>query len=207
MNGRRLYEEIGGVDERFLQQAGTYCARKKSPVWRIALIAAVLTLVGALLLCAVAAGVAIGWINSWEQGDNHAPDEETPPTCVEQMEQVMQQSQATMMPLLADEINCFDQVPTLIWSEQGSDTYYTVRLTDVECEELVNLMQSSRRPHTEQSKEPKYRIWLSFGDGVVVSPYLKNTAGNACHGSVFAYDPELELSDALARKIAQYIGT
>lgn len=204
MNGRRLYDEIGGVSERYLQQAASYRARRKSPAWRIALIAAVLTLVGALLLCTIAASVTIGVL----VGILRESEEPTPPAPMEQMEQVMQEAQQKRSPRSADEVEAvlFYQ-PMLIWSEQGSDAYYTVRLTDAECEELVNLMQSSRRPHTEQSKEPKYRIWLSFGDGVVVSPYLKNTAGNAGHGEVFDYDPELELSDALARKIAQYIGT
>ena len=60
MNGRRLYEEIGGVDERYLQQAAAYRARKQAPAWRALLIAAALTLVGALLLCTIAASVTIG---------------------------------------------------------------------------------------------------------------------------------------------------
>ena len=68
-------------------------------------------------------------------------------------------------------------------------------------------MQSSRREYTAQSEQPTYQIWLSFGDGVVVSPYLKNTAGNAGHGTVFDYDPELEMSDDLAEYIAYYIET
>ena len=29
MNGRRLYEEIGGVEERYLQEAAYYYVRKK----------------------------------------------------------------------------------------------------------------------------------------------------------------------------------
>jgi hypothetical protein len=75
-------------------------------------------------------------------------------------------------------------------------------------EQLILMMQSKNRTEfTEQSAQPKYQIWLSFGDGVVVSPYLKNTAGNAGHGEVFDYDPELELGDALAERIAAYIET
>jgi hypothetical protein len=98
--------------------------------------------------------------------------------------------------------------PMLIWSEQGSDAYYTVSLSTSECEQLISMMQSKNRTEfTEQSAQPKYQIWLSFGDGVVVSPYLKNTAGNAGHGEVFDYDPELELGDALAEQIALYIET
>ena len=205
MNGRRLYEEIGYVDERYLQEAANYRARKKSTAWRALLIAAALTLVGALLLCTIAASVTIGVL----VGILGEGEEPTPPTPMEQMEQVMQEAQQKRSPRSADEVEAvlFYQ-PMLIWSEQGSDAYYTVSLSTSECEQLISMMQSKNRTEfTEQSQAPKYQIWLSFGDGVVVSPYLKNTAGNAGHGAVFDYDPELELGDDLAERIALYIET
>ena len=201
MNGRRLYEEIAGVDERYLQEAGAYRARKKSPAWRVVLIAAALMLCGALLLGTVAAGVAIGVIGALIDR-NEQPGQVVPTDPVVQMEQVMAQN--SLEPLAADELALFG-APTLIWSEQGSDEYYSVTLKSYELEKLVYLMQSSRREYTAQSEQPTYQIWLSFGDGVVVSPYLKNTAGNAGHGAVFDYDPELEMSDDLAEYIAYYI--
>ncbi|MBR5881501.1 MAG: hypothetical protein IKZ16_07410 [Clostridia bacterium] len=200
MNGRRLYEEIAGVDERYLQEAGAYRARKKSPAWRTLLIAAALLLSFTVLLGTVAAGVTIGVIGALIDREEQ-PDQETL-TPVEQMEQVMAQN--SIEPLAADELALFG-APTLIWSEQGSDEYFCVTLTQSQCEQLVYLMQSSRREYTAQSEQPTYQIWLSFGDGVVVSPYLKNTAGNAGHGAVFDYDPELEMSDDLAEYIAYYI--
>ena len=205
MNGRRLYEEIGGVDERYLQQAAAYRARRNAPAWRALLIAAALTLVGALLLCTIAASVTIGVL----VGILGEGEEPTPPAPMEQMELAMQEAQQTRSPRSADEVEpmLFHQ-PMLIFSEQGSDVYYTVSLSTSECEQLISLMQSKNRTEfTEQSAQPKYQIWLSFGDGVVVSPYLKNTAGNAGHGAVFDYDPELELGDALAEQIARYIET
>ena len=205
MNGRRLYEEIGGVDERYLQQAAAYRARRNAPAWRALLIAAALTLVGALLLCTIAASVTIGVLVGI-LGDGEEP---TPPAPMEQMELAMQEAQQKRTPYSADEMEAvlFYQ-PMLIWSEQGSDAYYTVPLSTSECEQLILMMQSKNRTEfTEQSAQPKYQIWLSFGDGVVVSPYLKNTAGNAGHGEVFDYDPELELGDALAEQIALYIET
>ena len=202
MNGRRLYEEIGYVDERFLQEAASYRARKKSPAWRVVLIAAALLLSFTVLLGTVAAGVTIGVIGALIDREEQ-PDQETL-TPMEQMEKTMAQS--SLKPLSADELAFFG-TPTLIWSEQGSDEYYSVTLSKSQCEQLVYLMQSSRREYTAQSVQPTYQIWLSFGDGIVVSPYLKNTAGNAGHGAVFDYDPELEMSDDLAEYIARYIET
>lgn len=206
MNGRRLYEEIGGVDERYLQEAAVYrVKRKQAPAWRALLIAADLTLTVALLLCTVAASVTIGVLIR-VLGDKEEP---TPDTPMAHMEQVMQDAQQTHAALSAEDVasRLFYQ-PMLIWSEQGSDAYYTTTLSTYECEQLIMLMQSKNRTeYTEQSEQPKYQIWLSFGDGVVVSPYLKNTAGNAGHGEVFDYDPELELGNDLAERIASYIGT
>ena len=204
MRGRRLYNEIGYVDERFLQEANFYRARKKSPTWRVVLIAAALLLSLCLLLGTAAAGVAIGVIGALINRDEQPDQEQTTASPVEQMELAMAQS--ALQPLSADELAFFG-TPTLIWSEQGSDDYYSVTLTKSQCEQLVYLMQSNRREYTAQSEQPTYQIWLSFGDGVVVSPYLKNTAGNAGHGTVFDYDPELEMSDDLAEYIARYIET
>ncbi len=212
MNGRRLYEEIGGVDERYLQEAAYYHVRKKSSSWRVLLVAAVLMLAGALVIGTIGASVAIGIIGNLIWGDSN--DIEPPNENVEdelsalaQMEMTMQAKQDEQNPISADELVFFDNTPTLIWSQQGSHDYYSVTLSDHQCEELVYLMQTHRRTYTEQSEAPKYQIWLSFGDGLVVSPYLKNTAGNAGHGMVFDYDPELELSDDLAKLIAHYIET
>ncbi len=201
MNGRRLYEEIGYVDERYLQEAATYRARKKSPAWRALLIAAALLLSFALLLGTVAAGVTIGVIGALINSGEQEPEPLAP---IAQMEQAMAGEQHAS--LSAEQLDFFGR-PTLIWSELGSDEYHSVMLSTYECNDLVYLMQTDRREYTAQSDAPKYQIWLCFGDGVVVSPYLKNTPGNAARGEVFDYDPELEMSDDLAEYIAECIGS
>lgn len=212
MNGRRLYEEIGGVDDKYLQQAAYYHARKKSKSspWRVLLVAAVLMLVSALVVVTVGASIAIGVIVDLLQNVPEVPDEPTQDqeqlSAVAKMELTMQTVQRTQTPLSAEKINFFNATPTLIFSEQGSEEYYTVRLTKEQCTKLIGTMQNNQRTEfSEQSPVPEYRIWLSFGDGVVVSPYLKNTPGNAGHGALFDYDPELEMNDVLAELITRCI--
>ena len=210
MSGRRLYEEIGGVDERYLQEAAGYRAkRKQAPTWRVLLVAAALLMACVVVLSAVSAGVAIGVIFDALQEETVTPSNPTQDSTVltplAQMEQTMQTVEGTLEQQSADELGLLGGNAKLIWSEQGSDEYYSVTLNTAQVEQLVYLMQSSRREYTAQSEQPTYQIWLSFGDGVVVSPYLKNTAGNAGHGAVFDYDPELEMSDDLAEYIAYYI--
>ena len=59
MNGRRLYEEIGGVSERYLQEASNYRAKRRSGFWRVALIAAAIMLSLAVVLSTLAFSVGL----------------------------------------------------------------------------------------------------------------------------------------------------
>ncbi len=209
MNGRRLYEEIGGVSERYLQQAASYRARRRTPAWRVVLIAAALILTVALVLgtLAMSLGIAlIGWLlnGTPEPG----PDVE-PPALSElaQMEATLAEQQSGLQAMRADEIGYFEEYYTLIWSENGSDEYYSVRLSGEEMSHMLYLMQSDRTEFTKDSEQPGMQIWLCMRDGLVISPYLKNSAGNASCGEVFDYDPELELSDELAEFIVRCVLT
>ncbi len=214
MNGRRLYEEIGGVDERFLQQAETYRARRKAPSWRVALIAAVLAIVGALLLgtLAMSVGIAIigGILHDALDPAPEAPgqNEELPVSyTIASMEQTLAQRQGYMQPTDADSIEFFDGSARLIWTDGESGEYYSVWLSDSELGDLLYLMQKNPKDIGADSEQPAYQIWICFGDGTVVSPYLKADAGNAGHGQLFDYDPELELSEDMIRLIMYCVET
>lgn len=214
MNGRRLYDEIGGVDERYLQEAATYRARRKAPTWRVALIAAVLTLVGALLLGTLAMSVGIAIVGGiLHDALNQAPEapeqnEEVPVNyTIASMEQTLAHEQEYMQPTDADGIELFDGSAQLIWTDSESGEYYRVRLSHSELGNLLYLMQKNPKDISVDSEQPAYQIWICFGDGTVVSPYLKANAGNAGHGQLFDYDPELELSRELIKLIMYCVET
>ena len=214
MNGRRLYDEIGGVDERFLQEAATYRARRKAPTWRVALIAAVLALVGALLLGTLAMSVGIAIVGGiLHDALSPAPEvpeqnEEVPVSyTIASMEQTLAQRQGNMQPLDADDLRLFNDSAQLIWTDSESGEYYRVWLSDSELGDLLYLMQKDPKDISADSEQPAYRIWICFGDGTVVSPYLKADAGNAGHGQLFDYDPELELSGDLIKLIMYCVET
>lgn len=208
MNGRRLYEEIGGVSERYLQQAASYCARRRTPAWRVVLIAAALTLTAALVLGTVAMSLGIALIG-WLLDGTPDPGPVDPPALSElaEMEATLAERQTDLRAMSADEIGYFAGYYTLIWSENGSDEYYFVRLSGEEMSHMLYLMQRDRTEFTKDSEQPSMQIWLCMSDGLVVSPYLKNSAGNASYGEVFDYDPELELSDELAEFIVRCVLT
>ena len=209
MNGRRLYEEIGGVNERYLQQAATYRARRKAPVWRTVLIAASIALICAIVLGTLAFGVAIGVVADWLLGVQVQPGDIEQPEIIElaQMEQALGEKQQSLSAVDADGLGLFDGRAKLIWTDGDSGEYYQVSLSQNECTRICNLIKANKQEVTEQSERPDYQIWISLGDGTVITPYLKAAAGNAGHGELFDYDPELELSDALIELIIDCVQT
>ncbi|MBQ7378575.1 MAG: hypothetical protein IJW70_02705 [Clostridia bacterium] len=213
MNGRRLYDEIGGVNERYLQEAATYRVRRKTPAWRTLLIAAALILVGALVLGTVSASTGIILLgrlldnNQSEAPD--APDVNQPVQnyTLANMEQTLAHKAENMLPTGADAIKLFDGQARLIWTDGESDAYYSVTLYGEELGNILYLMQAQQVDIDEDSEQPSYKVWICFGDGTVISPYLKNDAGNTGHGELFDYDPELELSEDLIGLIMRCVET
>lgn len=213
MNGRRLYDEIGGVNEKYLQEAATYRARRKSPVWRTLLIAAVTVLVSALVLGTLAASTGIillGWLFGNDQPEEpDAPDinQQVQDYTLANMEKTLSVKAENMLPTGADAIRLFDGQSRLIWTDGESGAYYSVTLGEYELGGLLYLMQREQKDIGKKSEQPNYKVWISFGDGTVISPYLKNDAGNAGHGELFDYDPELELSEELIGLIIRCVET
>lgn len=211
MNGRRLYDEIGGVNERYLQEAATYRARRKAPVWRAMLIAAVLALVGTLLIGTLAMSVGIGLVGSWilDAMQPSSPDVPAEPEqyTIAKMESVMQNKQYGLQAVPEEKLHLFGSNAQLIWTDGASGEYYRVTLSEQEFGNLLYLMQARQVEITEDSEQPSYKVWISFGDGTVVSPYLKTSQGNTGHGALFDYDPELELSEDLIKQIVRCIET
>lgn len=200
MNGRRLYEEIGGVSERYLQEASNYRAKRRSGFWRVALIAAAIMLSLAVVLSTLAFSVGLILVDILRTEQPDPPEQEY--HTVAAMESALLKSQGSLPVQNDGELGYFDGDYKLIWSESGSDQYYSVRLSKNELRELLYLMQKPRADFTDHSEQPTLQIWICLGDGIVVSPYLKNTAGNTGHGEVFHYDPELEMTPELAAFIA-----
>ena len=209
MNGRRLYDEIGGVSERYLQEASAYRARRKSPAWRIALIAAALVLVGTLLLgtLAMSFGAILLGLGSQEQPQPPENHEQPAVYSIAKMESVLENKQSVLSPVKAENVPLFTGSAQLIWTDGESGEYYRVTLSEQELAGLLYLMQERQVDLDEDSEMPSYKIWISVGDGMVITPYLKADPGNAGHGELFDYDPELELSGDLIKLIMYCVET
>lgn len=102
----------------------------------------------------------------------------------------------------AADIGFFDGEVKLIISE--SDGYRTVLLTGASREKIIKIMSSGNLGQLSESDDGQTelpRVWLSLGDGRIISPYLKYSPGNIGAGVLFDYEPEGEPP----KKLTEYI--
>ena len=169
-----------------------------------------LTLVGTLLLSTLAMSFGAILLGDWlfgSQDQPQSPENQEQPEIysIAKMESVLENKQTALSPVKAKNVPLFTGSAQLIWTDGESDEYYRVSLSEQELASLLYLMQERQVDLGEDSEIPSYKIWISIGDGMVISPYLKADPGNTGHGELFDYDPELEMSDDLAEYIAYYI--
>ncbi len=91
------------------------------------------------------------------------------------------------------EMDFFDGKTHIIWSMDDSDKYYRITLTESDGKSLNN-KAATWSDLTADVAESGFRLWIAYGDGKVVSPYLKSGNGNVGYGKLFDYSPEVQPS-------------
>ena len=139
----------------------------------------------------------IGNIAGDKKSDNNATA--SPPT-LEQVLSDVEDSERVMSYRSAEDIELFDGEAKIIWSD--GEEYNVIRLSgEFEKNRLNSAMNQSfaRAKAVGEDDNVSVLVWISYGDGRVITPYLKNTVGNVGYGEFFEYDPEIvpteELSD------------
>ena len=89
---------------------------------------------------------------------------------------------------------------TLIWSD-GEKLY--VRETE-NTESLKDTLSASVEP-IPHGEMPSYKIWISFGDGRVVTPFLEYSEENVFDGTLFDYSPKVLPSDEFLDELIEII--
>lgn len=92
-----------------------------------------------------------------------------------------------------DEISLFDGEETLIWRSEGDEQYRVLGLGTALRGRSIKQLISKHGGELTSSEAEKlgYEVWISLGDGTVVSPYLKSSDGNVGRGELFSYTPEV----------------
>lgn len=99
-----------------------------------------------------------------------------------------------------DEVDLFDGQAKVIWKNTDSDVCYALNITETDLQWLQNY---GTNPITVPDES--CQIWLTAGDGLVVSPCLKKSAGNVGYGEIFNYSPEVDVSPTFANYLTKLI--
>lgn len=196
MNNKRkpaeyLLDEIGLVDDALIYAAeNLYPVRKSKKILirSAAALAAVLTLfVGVKLMGKLTAK------NSGDKAGSHAPS-----ISIEEALNTVRSNPGSGV-TTSDTVDLFGGKPKLIWQFAGEESYSHVDISTSERDRLTGAIIGASP--AQYGSELSCRVWISYGNGIVISPHLRQSPGNIGYGSLFDYSPELEPSGDILRII------
>ena len=204
-----LFDEIGGIDDNYI--AAAQSARRSGGVtFRRAL--SIAAAVAAVFMIAVLAMPALITRNFDKVQEDNVADVETTVDKSENKPDVEASMNAPLEQLLSStgdafcvtgDANLFDGRAKLIWQDRQSGKRYEILLTRSQLAQIDKLIKHGRRT---ENIESEMLIWISYGDGRVVSPCLEYSDGNVGYGSLFDYLPEVVPTEELINYIDVIIG-
>jgi len=213
-----LMDEIGNVDETYLEQALSYSETKEKagrirkgfrlpPAAVISVSAACLTLVFAVLL-----GLLFVRLPIFRPASSVPEDAASGTTAAETGDRLSSVLTSASSVPTTDEMtpkDFFGQ-PLLVWQTEEGGNYSVLRLSVSQAEVLKTLMAKSERNPVrvdpEETETGRCSVWLLSGDGTAVTPYLPSSEGNKSCASLFNYDPEILPDPALADYVSRLTG-
>jgi hypothetical protein len=188
----RIFDSLGMIDDTLIAEAENYSARRKTAY-------NALVLRRFVAVAAVVVLISVGSIGSWIVSKNANSDSEVQDGFNEQvggsgddLRGMLQyaSSGGLALKVSSDALNFFDGRTKLIWQYEGESDYYVV-----ECDrpqKLKNEMsKGGEQISFEDSKSVDYKVWVSYGNGEVVTPHLKEATGNVGYAELFDYSPEI----------------
>ena len=205
-NAARLFRAIGELDDQLLEEALHYAPPRRQAFSRVLLLAATLTLSLGLLVATLAVTMRQG-------GKNQAPplldestnaSEQEPTELDELLCDVRHSDTHTTLPS-SEEIPFFDGKSYLVWQYADSEEFCISRaLTEEELSELHFALDEGEVVG-EESPTLSCRVWVVYGNGSVISPYLRPSKGNVASAALFAYEAEQIPSDAFVSCISDIL--
>ena len=195
-NAAYLFDAMGNLDDVLVTQAQTPVAAR-AVVWgrrkRRALLAAAMAFVV----------VTMSTVQNYFDPKKSADAVPTPIT----LEQTLMEAENRAVTVDPAAIDFFDSQTKLIWQGAEEDIYYCVALEGArDSERLQNALSKGGQPMSV-GKEVPCSVWICYGDGTVVSPYLKSSPGNVGYGELFSYLPEIEPNNSFASLLSELLAT
>lgn len=210
-----LFREIGNIHDRWVTEAMTY-QPKRSPIPRVLLIAASIALSTALLVSTLLVGLhqstPKGNTNAGTNqedsadigGNSNSPDKNFASFELDALLLEYKTAPSESFTVLPSPIaiNFFSNKVQVAWQYLDSSAVYISRaLTEDEILRMEKNLDSSTNA-TNTINQPQCKIWILYGDGRVVSPYLHPSIGNTGAGELFDYHieviPNAEFSSCLS---------
>ena len=221
-----LFDEIGNIDDSIIASAmGAYRpARKVFNTRRLAIAA-----VAATLSLSLFATVFVSILNRAgkdlfespkndnvsnsadkdDAADKYEPDMESPTdvatTLATRLESLRDTAKAEKLD--KSDIKYFDGYARLIWKYSDEEYYRVCKISASQLQRIQSLISADQGELVNSATESSVEgIWISLGDGKVISPCLLSSEGNVGYGSIFDYTAEVEPSDAVSGFICDIIG-
>ena len=199
----RLLDAMGEIDDAYLTEALSHNSSAASKPRKTILNSPRIRIIsGVAALAAVLALVFTGPLRGvWNQTSNESAEDAN----LNRAETYDEPSVTTLNSLLesctespsftltaADDVKYFDGNVRLTVEDRASGELYVSRpLTPAEQDRLLREFKNTGEQITDApSSSEGYRVWITLGDGQVVTPCLAAAAGNIGAGDLFNYEPE-----------------
>jgi hypothetical protein len=207
-SAEKLFDAIGMIDDRIITEAADLSKSSKAvksyPFFRRYAV----TLTSLFLVVAMIGGVLVA---NWSKDmgaeslkDNLDRDEvQVRETLDFVLSDAVTNEKATLLSF--DEIDFFDGEVSLIWTYGDEDEYHKLVFEERYAEsEVKNCMSKSvELISTENADDNVCKVWVSYGNGEVVSPYLRESAGNVSYAELFEYSPEVVPSESFCDMVRE----
>ena len=94
---------------------------------------------------------------------------------------------------------------TVIWSDEVGTLYARTFESDSAVNKLKEALRTGISESIGDDEVPTYKIWISFGDGSVVTPFLEYLEENIYQGMLPDYSPKLVPSDDFLKTLANIL--
>ena len=199
-SAERLFDAFGMIDDRIVfeaQEAYMAPSRNSSLSFRKYVVSAMVAMV---LVVSMIGGFLISNLTKKNDVDLNENVGTTDIGSEHQMDMLLlsaaQNGVVESTPI--EEIDFFDGNVSLIWSCEGDSNYYKLIFDTNDAEiKIKNQMSAPKNEITDTSADSlSCKVWISYGNGEVVSPYLKASNGNIGYSTLFDYSPEVLPSEA-----------
>lgn len=188
----RLLDAMGGIDDRFLNEAILY-RTARPPIRHSLRNFMAVAAVAALLLVAVT-GPLSGLLDLDKSSDSIPPEQSTEttskPTTLDGLLKGCTES-LSFTAYAPDTDTFFDGGVRLTVEDRATGTLYVSRpLSTSEQNTLLREFQASAQQVAPTESPVTYRVWVLLGDGRVVTPCLNPARGTVGYGTLFDYESE-----------------